>query len=271
MMNSFVRLLLSVLLWQCTVYAQDLTLLGAGRGSIGAATIPADLFMDFETSTDGTAVTTVIASDATHTSASPTWTVSASMTSFVVSTTSSLGTMLSTFTVDGTNYDGSGGTRGWARNHPAAGPQLTQAAITTNSSKVSVGAWWRTGLGTTASFVLFDWYEIDANSGTEYCVLQANDDNNNSTFKVLAHASSSNGGDITVSSNTIYWMTLQMDTGAGTCELEVYNSTGGLVGSSSGTVATGNNINRFILHPTQHGGTAATGTGVDNLVIDWTN
>ena len=266
---SIVFLLLSPL--------QHLMMMGSGnKGVAAAAGTPANYFLDMEAGNNNDALTATIAGNGAH-GTGCTWSVSTPIAQMIVSTASDLGAMLSTFTADSMDYDNTGGTRGWYRDHNDTDDEYVRCTATTNSQVVSTGGWFYTTLGTDAlpSFADFDLVQINGNSGADYCVFQLHDFTGSGAYEVRAHGDGTPaGGDlVTLSSSTQYWYTLQYDsTVNATCKLNIYNTGGTQVGSTSTAGIGGTTtVNQIDIGAKPHGVAIARFTRYDGHVFDWTN
>ena len=108
-----------------------------------------DLFWDAENSTDGTAMTTAIMDAATHLNgAIGSWGVIGASPNYAVATAGQNGYGTRQFTVGGTPYTDSAGTRGMAQNHANQGgiAKYFQFNKSVGTGKVSMAFWFNTGI-----------------------------------------------------------------------------------------------------------------------------
>jgi len=110
-------------------------------------TVAVDLFWDAENSTDGTTMTTTIMGNGTHVSATGAWNLNNSS-NFTVSTSGQKGHGTREFSVSGTPYTDSAGTRGMRQDHSTQGgvDKWFYWEKTVPTAKWSASIWFKTGI-----------------------------------------------------------------------------------------------------------------------------
>lgn len=112
-------------------------------------TVAVDLFWDAENGADGAAMTTVIMGNASHLNgAIGSWNVIGASPNFTVSTSGQHGNGTREFSVAGTPYTDSAGTRGMRQDHSAQGGigKYFQFEKSAGTAKVSSCIWFNTGI-----------------------------------------------------------------------------------------------------------------------------
>jgi hypothetical protein len=246
------------------------------------ASVPAvNLYTDFETSTDGTAMTAPIANAATRlSSADGTWSLGgAGGPNLTIENDAQKALSPRAVSVSGTQYTDASGTRGMRLNHFLQGGSpyiLTWQKTSGGYPKVSCGCFFTTDLAY-ATFKTITFLGLQESGGTsgyfaglpsvESTFLRLQSENTPSETLIAAN----------VLRNTTYWVTMQYDTAANVGSMRVYDpTTWTQVGVSAvGRMSSGSatNVNQLQLGDS-HGEAStldARQSFYDNVVMDWTN
>jgi hypothetical protein len=130
--------------------------------------------------------------------------------------------------------------------------------------------------GPNGTYGTYDFLELQAANGMD-CVLQYFDGANPSTHTVWAHSADSAYGTqvgpaITITANSLYWISLQYDGTQGTCSVAMFDPvTFAQIGATSVVPMDKNiNVGPVIVGSNGHGVTTSAHTYFDNIIIDWT-
>lgn len=236
-----------------------------------------NLYTDFETSTDGTAITVPIATAATRlSSADGTWAFNGAGGPNLTIENDAQKALTNSIKVAGTFYDDSTGTRGMRIDHHAQGGNpyiLTWQKTSGGYAKASAGCWFNTdlayGLFSTITFL-----GMQESGGTSGCFIGL--PNIETTFHRLQFENTPSETLIAANilRSTWYWLTWQYDTAANVGSLRVYDTSFNQVGVSAvGRMASGSatNVNQLQLGDS-HGAantSDARQSFYDNTVMDW--
>jgi hypothetical protein len=242
------------------------------------ASVPAvDMYTDFETSSDGTAMTVPIMNACSReTSSAGAWSFNgAGGPNLTIENDAQKALSPRAVSVSGTQYTDASGTRGMALNHQTQGGApyiLTWQKTSGGYAKISVGCWFYTERDY-ATFQTGTYLGLQESGGTqgyfmgipsiESTFLRMQSENTPSETLIAAN----------ILKNTWYWVTLQYDGAANVGSLRVYDTSFNQVGvsavgrmASSGT----NNANQVQLGDSH--GEANTATLIrsfyDNVIVD---
>ena len=254
---------------QWTLRTALLGLLFCALNTFGAITT-VDVYLDMESGSDSSLVTTGILNAATHGTGGD-WSTTA--TSMRVSTAfeQPLG---SPVVAGGTTYTDAGSTRTFAfRNTQGRDHEYATYALTASTAKASMGCFVRMGNFTGATFGSYDLIAMEGDNG-EFAVLNFQDFPG-ADFGWEIHTQAGVGNAIRIVANKTYWITMLWDKGNRQATLKVYDPiTWTLVGTSTLALQAENctlvAFGRYDAH-----GTKPEADGLfhyyDDLMIDFSN
>lgn len=234
----------------------------------------ADLYWDFETSTDGTALTTTILGNSLHGTGISSWLIDGTTPASAGKISTSASKTAGSVTVGGTTY--SGGTRGIIYDHYYA-PESYIAYFSDTHANVSVGFDVTFGPDNHDGSVNVDMVFIPNNGNWHSCVFNYQSGTMTPTHRVSAHDTEGGGVNgqhgeyFEVEPGVAYWATMKKEQGVA-CTVSLYNkSTMALVGTSTLPTANYPAIALGFGHNPPYTGTSDHKYSYfDNFIVDWT-
>lgn len=245
-------------------YPHPLTAMDSGNPSDQTA----DLLLDFEDSLDAIALTTTVLDDSTrHGTTWGTWSIS-DASSKLTTDNSGEQQALTSFTVNGTNYDDSGGARGMAYSLDGGAGGFATFTPSTTKTAMSVGLWYKT-----VAPAAYDggpqflqlWNEGFGNAAR--LLDRRNGGDSNREIALISGTSAT----INVTDNTWYWVTVNFIRNSSSCEFELYDTSGVQVGTTQTFTCADTTVDSIRIGNISAITSQAQTAYFDDLVLDWTN
>lgn len=236
---------------------------------------PVDNFINCNTSSPGTTLTTTILNNCTQGNGNNAgWALSTSpITGMTIAAHQTNMSLLGSVIVNGTNFPTSTTSQSIAFDHTNASRTVV-LSLPTGTQQVTWAGWIHFGPTTSGSLALFDYVSIQAQT-TGYPSTAQLTTNTGSQYDL--NIETGTGGGVGHSSRTtitqggIYWISLTVDAVAGTSSMGIFDTSGTQVGSTlTGPYTTGEFISSIRIGNNETGTSAGTTSHFENFVVDFT-
>lgn len=245
----------------------------AAAASIG----PVDVYMDCNTSSAGTALTTTILNNCTQgrTANAGTWSLSSSH-GMTIEAHQTDCAMQADVSVLGTNFPTSSSTKSIRFDH-AKTQKTMELTFPSRFFTMTVAGCLISGVASVSpgSEALYDFVSIFGAATGSFAVMQLNNGDCGGGGTYALNIETNPGGVtthsscITISRNTAYWYSLTADFLSGTASLYIYTSSGTLVGSTTSTMQTADFIGWVRIGQNQTGSSSGNYSYFENTTFSY--
>lgn len=216
--------------------------------TVTSALGPADSYMNCNTSSPGTTLTTTILNNCTQGNGNlGGWTLSSTITGVTVSATAHA--MPGSTLVNGVLFPTSTTSQSISVDHTAGGARYWQGAVPAGFRQITLAGWITYGptQESQGSAGLFDYLVTFSAATAKYAALQLNDGNCGGAAVYGLNIETNRSGTthsscLAITPGATYWTSLTNDYNAGTTVARVYDTSFALVGTISDTMSTGEDI-----------------------------